>query len=134
MNRVQVTEEDKRRVGVALSEGACALEHVGEASPLRERAVHRPLNNGAVSHGVGEGNAQLDAVRATLCQGVEEVPCGGEIRISGRDIGDQGPTAISGEALKGLIDAILHERNHARTRLIKQRHSDAVPLTETRGA
>ena len=65
----------------------------------------RLLDERPVGQGVGEGQADLDHVRAVVRQGDQEVEAGRLIGKTGGHERDEGPASLLGGGLKGLSDA-----------------------------
>ena len=67
---------------MARAEAGDQVEAVADPDAGGERALRRGLDDRPVGDRVGEGNADLDHVRAALDHGVEQLRAGLQIRIA----------------------------------------------------
>lgn len=104
MDRIAIAHDDDRGGGVGLSELCGHLEDGGQCGARLARANTRFFDHGAVGHGVGEGNAQLDNINPGIRHGIEQFLRARPVRIAAHHIGDKDRVSVG----KGLINPLGH--------------------------
>src|SRR5690606_23483748 len=79
-------------------------EHAAQGLALGQRPLRRHLDDHAIGHWVGKGQAQFDHIGAGLRQGVENGLAGGKVGIAAHDIGDERGTVFGLAPGKAGID------------------------------
>ena len=90
VNRVQIAHQHHGRVLVFLAEFLHRRQHAAQRNLVRQRPFDGALNHFAVRHRVGKWHAQFQNVRARVRHAVHQLHRGGQIRVAGGDVGNQG--------------------------------------------
>ena len=63
------------------------------------------MDDGAVSHGVGEGDAHFDHIHAFLFEGADGVGCAVQCGVTGTEVDGEDVFALGGEE---VVDSVHH--------------------------
>ena len=105
-DRVVVGEEDEWHGALFFSQLGDESQNSWESGAGFEGALASELVDDAIGQGIGERDAKFDDVGSCLDQGRNELCGGGEIGITGYEIGDESFPLLLFEAGKEVVDPV----------------------------